>query len=101
LPVVERLRTLGHDVLTSQEAGNANRRVSDREVLQFATTEGRAVLTFNRKDFFRLHREGLTSHGGIVACKPDVDFSALARRIHDALLPFASLAGRVVRVNLP
>jgi hypothetical protein len=28
LPVVELLRNLGHDVLTVQEAGNANQRIS-------------------------------------------------------------------------
>lgn len=38
LPVVEQLRKLGHDVLTSYEAGNANRSVPDREVLAFATS---------------------------------------------------------------
>lgn len=30
--VVQELRRLGHDVLTSQEAGNAGRRVPDNEV---------------------------------------------------------------------
>jgi hypothetical protein len=34
--VVECLRELGHDVLTSYEAGNANRAVSDEDVLTFA-----------------------------------------------------------------
>lgn len=55
-PVVEFLRALGHDVLTVQEAGNANQRTSDPDILAFATSENRAVITQNRKDFFRLHR---------------------------------------------
>ena len=36
-PVVEFLRALGHDVLTVQEAGKANQRISDPDVLAFAT----------------------------------------------------------------
>jgi predicted nuclease of predicted toxin-antitoxin system len=35
-PVVELLRNLGHDVLTVQEAGNADQRIPDDEVLAFA-----------------------------------------------------------------
>ena len=50
--VVVELRSLGHDVLTVQEAGWGDRGVEDSEVLVFATTSGRAVLTFNRRDFY-------------------------------------------------
>ena len=49
--VVERLRQLGHDVLTSREAGNADQAIPDDEVLRFAISENRAVLTLNRRDF--------------------------------------------------
>ena len=55
LPLVEELRGLGHDVLTSHDAGNANRSVPDEEVLRFAASANRAVLTLNRKHFVRLH----------------------------------------------
>lgn len=48
--VVELLRSLEHNVLTVQEAGNAG--LSDEEVLAFATNHNRAVLTLNRRDFF-------------------------------------------------
>ena len=34
------LREMGHDVLTSQEAGNANQRIPDAEVLDFAAKSG-------------------------------------------------------------
>ncbi len=37
--VVVLLRALGHDVLTSYDAGKANQRISDEEVLQFSTSE--------------------------------------------------------------
>lgn len=37
VPVVTELRRLGHDVLTSLDAGNANSAVPDADVLVFAT----------------------------------------------------------------
>jgi Holliday junction resolvase len=55
-PVVKYLRELGHDVLTVQEAGKANQRIPDEEVLAFATENDRAIITQNRKDFIQLHR---------------------------------------------
>ena len=36
LPVVEELRQLGHDVLTTLEAGYAGQAISDEAVLDFA-----------------------------------------------------------------
>ena len=56
--LVDRLRALGHDILTALEAGQANQQVPDSAVLVQATNLGRAVLTHNRKDFKRLHRAG-------------------------------------------
>ncbi|MEY4539630.1 MAG: hypothetical protein RLZZ306_1387 [Bacteroidota bacterium] len=53
--IVEILRDLGHDILTSFEADNANLSISDDKVLEFAHENNRIVLTFNRKDFIRLH----------------------------------------------
>jgi hypothetical protein len=45
LPAVVELRRLGHDVLTSMDAGNANASVPDDEVLAFAAREGRILLS--------------------------------------------------------
>jgi hypothetical protein len=42
---VENLRDLGHDVLTVQEAGKANLKIPDDEVLAFANDNARIVLT--------------------------------------------------------
>jgi hypothetical protein len=56
LPVVEELRILGHDVVTILETGMAGMGVSDADVLSNAISEGRAVLTLNRKHFIQLHR---------------------------------------------
>ncbi len=54
-PVVQRLWMLGYDILTAQEAGQANQRIPDDQVLSFATVRKRAVITQNRRDFIRLH----------------------------------------------
>ena len=43
LPIVQTLRYLGHDVLTSLEAGNANQRIPDDAVLAFATIQKRKL----------------------------------------------------------
>jgi hypothetical protein len=56
---------MGHDVLTSYDAGNANKCVSDVEVIEFAPAQRRITLTANRKHFIKLHRDGL-DHAGIV-----------------------------------
>jgi predicted nuclease of predicted toxin-antitoxin system len=70
-PVVEYLRALGHNVLTVQEAGKANQKVPDSEVLAFATIEQRAVVTQNRKDFVSSPiMPGLSPAPTIVAGKP-------------------------------
>ena len=50
LPVVEELRQLGHDVLTSPEAGRDG--TPDPDQLAFATADGRVLVTHNRKDKF-------------------------------------------------
>jgi predicted nuclease of predicted toxin-antitoxin system len=55
LQVVIELRRLGHDVLTSLEAGNANASVPDPEVLAFASSRQRILLTHNRRHFLKLH----------------------------------------------
>ncbi len=67
--IVEALKELGHDVLTAFEAGNANLSISDDKVLDFARLHNRIVLTFNRKDFVRLHNQNPTHCGIIVVQK--------------------------------
>ncbi len=95
--VVITLRELGHDVLTSLEAGNANRAVEDEEVLQFAATEQRILVTHNRLHFVRLHQRRTVRHAGIVVCSVDPDFAGLATRIHSALAQ--GMADHLARVN--
>jgi predicted nuclease of predicted toxin-antitoxin system len=99
-PVVKCLRDLGHDVLTVQEAGQANQKIPDSEVLAFATSDGRSVITQNRKDFFVLHRLD-SNYAGIVACTNDRDWDALAQRIHVAVTEADSLLGKLIRIVRP
>jgi hypothetical protein len=95
---------MGYDVLTIQEAGNADRSISDESVLAFAIANQRAVLTINRRHFIRLHHER-PEHEGIVVCSFDPDFQALAQRIDQAVCQKAteqpSLNGVLLRINRP
>lgn len=95
--VVERLRVLGHDVLTVQEAGEAGG--DDPRVLAYATAAGRAVLTFDRHDFKRLHRAS-SAHACIVSCTSDSP-DVLAARIDQAVVGAGQLTGKHLRVNRP
>ncbi len=99
-PAVEALRELGHDVLTTSDAGQAGQAISDEAVLAFAAQEQRIVITFNRKHFIRLHHEQ-PDHAGIIVCTVDVDFAALAQRIHVAIQAQPKMAGQLTRVNRP
>ena len=95
--VVEHLRLLGHEVLTVQEAGQHGG--DDAQVLSFATVAGRAVLTFDRQDFIRLHL-ATAVHAGIVVCTND-DALLLANRIHLELAAYPTLVNRLIRINRP
>jgi predicted nuclease of predicted toxin-antitoxin system len=85
LPVVKLLRNLVHDVLTSFDAGNANQRIPDDEVLRFAVSQNRILLTINRRDFILLHNQN-PIHAGILACTQNADFEKFALNIHKELL---------------
>ena len=98
--VVQELRRLGHDVVTIQEKDNAEQRTPDDAVLQFALAEDRAVLTLNRKHFFRLHQQH-PEHAGLIARTVDGDFLGQANRIHEAILAAGDLHGQLIRVNRP
>ena len=98
--VSECLCDLGHDVLTVQAAGNANLKIPDELVIEFATTNDRVVLTLNRKDFKRLHRSN-PNHQGMIICTDDGDRSALAARIHAAILAESELSGKLISVVRP
>ncbi len=100
LPAIRILRELGHDVLTTADAGKAGQAVADAEVLRFATDQSRILLTLNRKHFIRLHASS-PDHAGIVVCTFDPDFAGQARRIDEALRSYGETRGRLIRVNRP
>lgn len=100
LPVVEKLRELGHDVVTIQETGKAGQAIPDAEVLAYAHAEMRALLTLNRRHFVRLHLQH-ANHSGVIACTFDPDFTALAQRIHEAIEAQSQMLGQLVRINRP
>jgi hypothetical protein len=97
LPVVEELRRRGHDVVTAQEDGRTA--TPDPDILARAHALSRAVLTYNRRHFERLHRRG-DPHNGILSATRDRDFPALAARI-DALLAGRPSGRWCARVNRP
>ena len=97
LPAVEELRRLGHDVVTAQEDGRST--TPDPDVLARADSLGRPVLTYNRRHYERLHRQG-AAHSGILSASQDQDHPALAARIH-ATLVGRPPGRRCLRVNRP
>lgn len=100
--VVDELRQLGHDVLTSYEAGRANQKIPDDQVLQFAISQNRAVLTLNRSDFIRLHQDSQGIHAGIIVCtRDDANPLAFAERINAALIAHPNPAGCLIRIVRP
>jgi hypothetical protein len=101
LPAVEELRKLDHDVVTSLDAGNANRSAPDNEVLAFAASQQRILLTLNRRHFIRIHNQAVLRHSGIVVCTFDPDFAGQARRIHQLVIAAGNSGGWLLRVNRP
>jgi predicted nuclease of predicted toxin-antitoxin system len=99
-PVVEILRTLGHDVLTVREVGNAGQAIPDEDVLVFAIGQERSILTINKSDFIRLHRRD-DNHFGIVVCSDNRNWEKFASRIDEAVKAEASLQGKLIRVVRP
>lgn len=100
MPAVEELRKAGYDVLTIQETGMAQRALPDEDVLNFASKEGRAVLTFNRKHFISLHKKK-QKHAGIIVCSFDLDFKGLADRIHQKISRLKSISDKLIKINRP
>lgn len=97
-PVVQRLRLLGHGILTAQEAGQANQRIPDDQVLIFATARKRAVITQNRRDFIRLHQQ-YSRHNGIVVCSKNLDWDGFTATIHQTLGSREAIAGELIRIT--
>lgn len=101
MPVVKLLRDLGHDVLTSLDAGNANQRIPDDAVLAFAITQNRILLTINRRDFIKLYRLN-PIHAGIIVCTENPNFPVFADLIHTNLIKNkGQFENQLFRINKP
>ena len=89
LPTIDALRSLGHVVITAHEADLANRATPDQEVLEYARSNGLALLTLNRRHFMRL------------LCSFDPDFERQAQRVHAMIEAEGAPAGKLLRVTRP
>jgi predicted nuclease of predicted toxin-antitoxin system len=87
------LRARDYDVLTTEEAGKNT--ASDEEQLDFAARDGRAILTFNIRDFAPLHYQwqaaGLPHSGIIVSQQIGLrQYGVLLKRMSRLLDHFAA-----------
>lgn len=97
---VNALIGLGHDVVTAGDDRRAGQGIDDADVLARASSLGRAVVTFNRWDFHRLHRQN-PNHAGIITCTDDPDRPALAQRIDLTVRSLTTLQGQLIRIVRP
>ncbi|MDA8078792.1 MAG: DUF5615 family PIN-like protein [Nitrospiraceae bacterium] len=84
------LRLRGYDVVSAHEVQQFS--LSDRQQLEFAITENRAIFTFNAGDFSRLHDECVKTgkiHHGIVVSK-QIPLSDTIRRLAQFLFAHSS-----------
>lgn len=98
IEMVNHLRELGYDVLTSYEAGQANQGIPDDAVLAYATQQNRAIITLNREDFIQLHRSGKT-HCGMIICKDDRDYKSQIKFLNQTIGSLDFLTNRLIRVK--
>ena len=75
--LAEVLRSRGYDVVSCVERGFFG--LSDKEQLNIAIKERRAILTHNIKDFVQLHKKLEGAHFGIIL-SDQIPFSVLLRR---------------------
>jgi predicted nuclease of predicted toxin-antitoxin system len=99
--IAHALRLRSWEALTTQEAGR--RRDTDLDQIAFASEQGYAILTYNIRDFPRLHTEilagGKTHAGLIVGTRQDPrgNIRALLNLLH--LLSAEDLVNQLVYLN--
>ncbi len=98
LDMVKMLRVLGHTVITSYDAGQANQAIPDDIILNYATNNKLILITFNRDDFIELHRNGVR-HSSIIICKTDRDYQGQVDFLHNYLQTQNSLINRLIRIK--
>lgn len=95
--VVRLLREAGHDVVTMLDLGLAGLAIPDEQVFSIAVAMNRFILTFNRKDFIKIHKES-PGHLGIIICTRNADFTALSSKVLALLSHHDTLSGQLLRV---
>jgi hypothetical protein len=102
--IADLLRRRRIDAISAHDVGNAQ--LDDRAQLEYATRDGRAVVTANVVDFIRLAHDAVatnTGHGGIVLVPSSFrgdEFQAIADAIAEALKPYrAGLEGVVLYIQ--
>jgi hypothetical protein len=81
-----KLRKMGWDVLTTQQAGNSGE--PDPAQLEYASREGRILVTRNYADFQDIHHQFLLegrSHSGIIICFWRPEAQKMVEALIDAL----------------
>jgi uncharacterized protein with PIN domain len=79
--VATALRLKGYDVVSAHEVQKQS--LSDYQQLEYAVSEGRAIVTFNAGDFDRLHKEYINNgknHFGIILSK-QIQIGELTKRL--------------------
>ena len=82
--LAEALRARNYDVQSCEEAGRSRQEIPDDEQLLYATQTGRAILTFNATDFYRIEAEWKAAgqrHAGIILSPQIQDVGALLRYV--------------------
>jgi hypothetical protein len=80
--LVRQLRARGTDVVIPFEAPMMGK--TDEDQLEFAAAQGRTIYSFNRADFFRLHKTWMKAgrdHSGIVLSRQDLGVGDQMRRL--------------------
>lgn len=85
------------DVLTINDLGKDDQSFPDTGVLALAHLLGRAVITFDRRDYSELHRQGVT-HSGIILCKHNMPMHMLAHKIIELAQSSEDISNTLVRI---
>jgi predicted nuclease of predicted toxin-antitoxin system len=99
--LAEDLRQRGYDVVSAHEVPNLS--VGDRDQLEYARGQERALLTHNRDDFLEIAREYVVNHmphWGILYV-PQVGYSQLLRRVVGFLAAVTQTQVRDVFIWIP
>lgn len=95
--IAQGLRSLGHDVLTTADAGLAGRGTPDHLVFELAIESQRTVITRNRSDFRRLHRRNSEHFGMILVGQHDI--LVALDQIVEALAMYPLLSSGVIAIR--